>query len=313
MKNNKVPEIGVIVGRFQINDLHEGHRKVFDTVIDIHTQVKTIVFLGVAPTRAESDNPLDFITRKWMILDSYQHVTVAPIPDYNSDEVWSSELDKRIREIHPYGSVMLYGSRDSFAKTYKGKFPITEIEEETGISATEARKEISKEVPMTSDYRSGVINCANNQFAKVFPTVDVAIIFGNGSEEHPYSLLLGKKPHEEKYRFIGGFTDPTDDSYEQAAKREAIEETGLEISNPVYIGSAKIDDWRYRKSPNKIITHLFVTTHVFGNPIPDDDIREIKIIEINKLNKNMFVDEHIILFDMFMLKCVLNNNFEKLK
>lgn len=299
MKNNKVPEIGVIVGRFQINDLHEGHRKVFDTVIDIHTQVKTIVFLGVAPTRAESDNPLDFITRKWMILDSYQHVTVAPIPDYNSDEVWSSELDKRIREIHPYGSVMLYGSRDSFAKTYKGKFPITEIEEETGISATEARKEISKEVPMTSDYRSGVINCANNQFAKVFPTVDVAIICGNGSKEDPFTLLLGKKPHEEKYRFIGGFADPTDNSYEQSAIREADEETGLEVGDLKYLGSAKIDDWRYRKSQNKIITHLFVAKKVFGNEMPDDDIRELAKFEFNLLNINMFVEEHKILYLLF--------------
>jgi bifunctional NMN adenylyltransferase/nudix hydrolase len=113
-------------------------------------------------------------------------------------------------------------------------------------------------------------------------------------------LLLGRKANEDLFRFIGGFTDPTDDCYEDAAKREASEETGLEIGQPRYIGSKKIDDWRYRNEADKIITHLFVADYVFGNPKAQDDIAELRWFDVDKITPAMVVAPHKVLLEMFL-------------
>ena len=53
-------------------------------------------------------------------------------------------------------------------------------------------------------------------------------------------VLLVKKPGEKAWRFIGGFSDPSSNSLEEDAKREVKEETGVDISEPVYLGSSLI-------------------------------------------------------------------------
>src|ERR1700746_2532342 len=97
-------DVGVIVGRFQVNELHGAHRQIIDHVWKNHKKV--IVFLGVSPVLTTKNNPLDFVSRKEMILQAYPSVTVMPIPDHPSDEEWSKELDSRIREACPINSVL---------------------------------------------------------------------------------------------------------------------------------------------------------------------------------------------------------------
>lgn len=100
-----------------------------------------------------------------------------------------------------------------------------------------------------------------------YHTVDIAIIKRDelGYVTH---VLLIQKPHEIKdghWRFPGGFMDPTDNSAEQAALREADEETKLKVDTDLrYIGSSKIDDPRYRNSSDKIITSFFAAEYISG-------------------------------------------------
>lgn len=61
-------DIGVIVGRFQVNELHPGHLELINDVTARHKRM--IVFLGVAPVLVTRNNPLDFITRKEMLLQN---------------------------------------------------------------------------------------------------------------------------------------------------------------------------------------------------------------------------------------------------
>jgi bifunctional NMN adenylyltransferase/nudix hydrolase len=293
--NHKDKDVGVIVGRFQVNELHDAHRQIIDFVLNNHKKV--IVFLGVSPTLTTKNNPLDYVSRKEMILHAYPNVTVMPIPDHPSDEEWSKELDGRIREACPINSVLLYGGRDGFVKYYHGRFSTTEIEQTVFVSGTEVRKEVSREVRPSADFRSGVIYAAYNQYPKVFATVDVAIIDGE-------RILLGRKPTQEKFRFLGGFTDPTDNSYEDAAKREVQEESGLDVEELVYLGSCKIDDWRYRSEEDKIITHLFTAKYIFGNPKATDDIAELRWYKLEELTEDIFVKEHVPLFDIFKTKFI---------
>jgi bifunctional NMN adenylyltransferase/nudix hydrolase len=131
------------------------------------------------------------------------------------------------------------------------------------------------------------------RYPTVFPTVDVVI-------EHGGKLLLGRKAHQQKFRFIGGFADPAlDNSYEDAAKREAKEETDLTVSTVRYLGSTRIDDPRYRGTPDCIITHLFLAAEWEGSPKASDDIAELKWFSKEEVSAETFVDEHHVLWDLF--------------
>lgn len=286
-------DIGVIVGRFQVHELHPGHIKLVENVMTLHKRV--VILLGVSPTLVTKNNPLDFVARKEMLAASFPNVSVLSIPDMPSDHDWSLELDKRVREACPLGSVLLYGGRDNFIKFYTGHFNTADLGEFGGFSGTASRREVSREVKSSSDFRAGVIFAAYNQFTKVYPTVDVAIVDND-------KLLLGKKAHENKFRFIGGFTDATDDSYEIAAKREAFEETGLELGNISYIGSAKVEDWRYKGEEDKIITLFFLAEFIQGNAIAKDDIETLQWFKRSDLSEELFVSEHQPLFQTLINK-----------
>src|SRR5438552_3795321 len=102
------------------------------------------------------------------------------------------------------------------------------------------------------------------RYPTVFPTVDIII-------ERDGKLLLGRKSTQEQFRFVGGFADPAlDNSYENAAIRETKEETTLDVKSVRYLGSARIDDPRYRGTPDCIITHLFFAEEWSGEPKPSD-------------------------------------------
>ena len=57
--------LGVIVGRFQVPELHEGHHKLIAHVLSQHPQI--LILLGVTPVLGSKRNPLDYITRERMI------------------------------------------------------------------------------------------------------------------------------------------------------------------------------------------------------------------------------------------------------
>ena len=131
------------------------------------------------------------------------------------------------------------------------------------------------------------------RYPTVFPTVDVVI-------ERDGKLLLGRKASQQKFRFVGGFADPAlDNSYEDAAKREAKEETSLIVSAVRYLGSTRIDDPRYRGTPDCIITHLFFAEEWEGSPVASDDIAELKWFPKKEITPETFVDEHHVLWELF--------------
>jgi bifunctional NMN adenylyltransferase/nudix hydrolase len=286
-------DIGIIVGRFQVNELHAGHIEFVEAVKARHKRV--VIFLGISPALVTRNNPLDFVARKEMLVKQFPDISVLSIPDMPSDKDWSAELDRRIREACPIGSVMLYGSRDCFITSYFGHFETAELPAHIQVSGTEVRREVSQEVKSSPDFRAGVIFAAYNQYPKVYATVDVAIMQDG-------KVLLGRKANQTKYRFIGGFSDPTDENYEAAARREAFEETGLEVGNLQYVGSARINDWRYRSEQDKILTLLFTADLTFGKPEANDDIAELRWFNWDELNESVFVEEHHVLFNLLKNK-----------
>jgi len=279
------------VGRFQVPRLHKAHLDLIRGVQKEHEKV--IIFLGMSPARVTRNNPLDFESRKQMLLREFPDVNVLYIKDCPSDEAWSKNLDAQIEDlVGPTSTVVLYGGRESFIDHYYGRHRTCELEQEVYVSGTDIRKQIGTRVKGSPEFREGVIWAAYNQYPRCFPTVDVAI----WDSEHE-KLLMARKPGEKLHRFIGGFAQGRA-TYEVEARREVSEEAHIEISDPKYIGSCMIDDWRYRRELDQIVTMLFEATHLFGKPTPDDDICELKWFEYDKLQEQDLVKEHRPLFKM---------------
>lgn len=291
-------DVAVIVGRFQTHELHEAHKDLFDSVIGNHERV--IVFLGLSELRNTKRNPLDLNARRQMINETYPDLEIYYVHDMPSDTEWSKNLDSQIERCsNPSQTVLLYGGRDSFIKRYKGKFPTCELESEVYVSGTQMRKSISAKTKASKDFRAGVIWAANNRYDTVYTTVDIAIL-DNKKEK----ILLGKKDRDGGlYRFPGGFSDIKSQSFEDDAKREAIEETGIEISDPQYLGSFLVDDWRYRRENDKIKTIFFVAEYLFGAPLASDDLDEIRWFNLSESKKirNQLVSAHQKMFDQLLI------------
>jgi bifunctional NMN adenylyltransferase/nudix hydrolase len=289
-------QIGVIIARFQVHKLHEGHINLIDKVIENHKKV--IVFLGVPVIGNTKSNPLDYASREAMIKEIYPNVIVLPLKDQRCNEKWSRELDNQIQV--PFGELtaILYGSRDSFIPYYSGRYGVIELTTDVIYSGTEVRKQVSKEILASKDFRAGVIHATYAARPITYPTVDITLYNDKGQ------ILMAKKPNENFYRFIGGFVDRTDANWEQAAKREFSEETGgnAVIDDVKYVCSGSINDWRYNKTESGIMTTLFIGKFLWGRIEPSDDIASLHWLE----PKNINVDRDVMVEhrDLYANLCV---------
>lgn len=293
-------EIGILVARMQVPELHPVHRKLIDTVCENHKKV--IIFLGVPVVEQTKRNPLDFATRKAMIQADYPEITIIPIRDQRNNETWSYILDNKIAE--PYGNrkPLLYGSRDSFIPYYMGKYQTVElVGNDIDTSGTAIRDEVSKEITPTTDFRKGVIYANYGRYPVIMPCADIVVFDPTNNK-----ILLGRKPNEKLFRFIGGHVEVTDDSYEAAAIKELGEEApGLTIcettSELEYVCSGKIQDWRHSKENSEIFSTLFLATRMSGIAKAADDIEEVKWIQLEELMdfedySKLIMPEHVEFF-----------------
>jgi len=301
----EIATVGVLIGRFQVPKLHDVHKELIQTVTQTHP--KTIVFLGLAEIHSTRNNPLDFESRKQMLLSEFPHITVLYIKDCKNDDLWSKHVDKQISDIiGPNDTVLLYGGRDSFINHYTGKFATQELESDRILSGSEIRKEISKKTKESIEFREGVIWSAHNRFPVSYACVDIAIL-----NEDETKILMARKPDEKEYRFVGGFADPNSPSYEADARREVHEEANIEITDPVYLGSILVDDWRYRNEVDKIKTMLFVCKYQFGKPEAKDDICEIRWMLVEDLQKEGFVERNLVPEHRRLTRILFEKHFKK--
>jgi bifunctional NMN adenylyltransferase/nudix hydrolase len=279
--------MGVVVGRFQCKELHEGHRFVLDRVFRQHTKV--VIFLGVSPMISKK-NPMDFQTRFLMLKEVYPNAMILPLSDHRDDKIWSKELDRQIGIIHKHGPAKLYGGRDCFFSHYAGKYEFEAFvaDKKIGdISATEQRNQLGKVALTSAEFRHGVIYARENTFSNPFPTVDIApVAFHDGVQEteQPF-VVMASKPGESTVGFVGGMVDPQDKSYEEAACRELKEETHLYATSGEmkYLGSYQIPDWRLSAGIGITTSFFMVLLENFKNAHADDDIESLTIVPISEL------------------------------
>jgi bifunctional NMN adenylyltransferase/nudix hydrolase len=275
----------VLIARFQTPYLHEGHRHLLNQVKANHHRV--VVVLGVSPVKGSKRNPYDFYTRERLLKEEYPGFIILPLADHPLDEAWSANLDQLLESTFPNENFLLYGSRDSFIPFYCGLLPVKELEAQGDYSATCIRNEYSDQVLNSRDFRLGINYACQNTYSKIYPTVDIALF----KEERRY-LLLGKKKGRAEWRLPGGFVDVTDTDFETAARRELMEECGpVEVSRMRYLGSAKINDWRYRSEEDKIMTLLFATDLIFGEAVAHDDLQKVGWFLVDQLETMMKEDK----------------------
>ncbi|HEY4484211.1 MAG TPA: NUDIX domain-containing protein [Candidatus Paceibacterota bacterium] len=282
-------KVGVIVGRFQVDMPHQGHSNLIEEVHKRHGKV--LICLGCSSVQLSAEDPLDYPTRARMMQSAFPWATIMPIHDTGSDQEWSKRLDKVISQAFPNSQAILYGSRDSFVGHYFGKWPIVELETVVVPSATETREEIAQNIRDSADFRAGVIYACTNRRLISHQTIDVAILMEPENGKGEAQVLLCRKPAEKCPRFIGGFLDPSDKNFEVAVRREVNEEAHVEIGGLEFLGSFRIDDWRYRGHGDKILTAFYLASYVFGKPQADDDIAELIKVPISKIPE-ILVDEH---------------------
>jgi bifunctional NMN adenylyltransferase/nudix hydrolase len=280
---------GVVIGRFQLDNLTEAHKLLLAKVSSKHPRV--VVFIGVRAGCSTSNDPLDYATREKMIRAEVPNAIISPLRDEKYDEDWSRNLDNKILEITGSipADITLYGGRDSFATSYLGRFSVKELELEVPIeiSASKVRAFITDNVMSSSDFRAGAIYALQQNFPKVYTTVDIAPIHGD-------EILLGKKKMDRGWRFPGGFVEvqSEDSSLEENAKRELQEETALSVSSIHYITSHVINDWRYKGSPDNIMTTFFLAHTTDLAARASDDLDSVKWFKLADVNEDMFEGEH---------------------
>ncbi|MBI2039428.1 MAG: NUDIX domain-containing protein [Candidatus Niyogibacteria bacterium] len=276
--------VGVIVGRFQVPELHEGHRFLVNRVLESHDTV--LIVLGSPRGLPTARDPLAFELRKQMILDEFpvESLAIKELLDHPiSPALWSNELDRLIDDTFPNRSAILYGSRSSFIPFYTGAFPTHEVPPQSDVNGTLLRQEIT---PIHScDFRAGVIYSIVRRPPLVYPTVDIAVL-----RESRDVLLVGRNSEPGLWRFPGGFADESDPSYEAAVLREAAEEIpSVRFRNLAYIGSSRIKDNRYRDTPDSIATAFFAALYRGGDIRPGDDVHRADWFPIEKLHEPDFL------------------------
>lgn len=274
-------EVGTIIGRFQTNKLHQGHRDLINFALDNHKKV--IILLGMSKMPDTNKNPLDFASRKLMIQKEFPSVMILPISDTKTNEKWSEEVDKIVAV--PYGEkkTVIYGSRDSFIPFYSGVNEVIELEPSETYNATNIRKEIARETLDSEDFRAGIIYSTFNHKPEVKPYVFSLVQNFKGE------ILLGKYKDEKYYHLIGDFTKTEDDNLETTSKRNLNEVTNsnINVTNVRYLTSCKFTDWRHRGESSSIMATILLSDYNFGtglSALKEVETKWVKVQDLSNYN-----------------------------
>ncbi len=286
--------VGVIVARFQVPELHDGHRFLINEVINTHRDV--LVILGVSRGKPTDRNPLTFLMREGMVRSAFpgRNLTIVPLLSSPTSFVdRSAGIDALIEKHFPGRHALLYGSRDSFVKSYNGRFNTVEVRTIFSGSASEIREHV--DVINSSDFRSGVIYAVRSFGATAFPAVDVAVV----CPKTKGFLLVGKKEDGGKLRFPGVFFKPdVDRSFEAAGMRAIAKELpNIVCSIPRVVGSAVVDDWRYHRSSACILTVLLRVPYVSGEARHGTGVDTIQWVDSMRIREAL-VPEHQPVIDL---------------
>lgn len=316
----------VFIGRFQ--PFHKGHEWVVRQALD--KSDKVIVLIGSADRPRTPKNPFSFDERFDMIhqamADVADRLICLPLPDrlYN-DTQWLQIIQQKIAPIIAGKTAGVIGHNKDSSSYYLGlltNLTVYELSNHEGISATPIREayfeqkmlSVSHQLPdavknwlagfqQTKDYEYlqdeyRHIKAYKAQFDRlpyppIFQTADALVV----CQGHILVVERGGEYGTGLIALPGGFVD-ADETIACAAKRELVEETGLNIddfgANSVPVNSRTIDN-PSRSLRGRMIATVFVY-QLSASHLPTlkakDDARAAFWLPLYELSSARFFEDH---------------------
>ena len=130
------------------------------------------------------------------------------------------------------------------------------------------------------------------RYTNPFPTVDIVIELEN---KRIVLIQRGKEPYG--WALPGGFVD-YGESLEEAAKREAMEETSLDVELVRQLGAYSAPD----RDPRHHAISVVFLARAKGEPRASDDAQEVGVFDEKDIPSPLAFDHEKILADYFALK-----------
>ncbi|MHA2386794.1 MAG: NUDIX domain-containing protein [Candidatus Thorarchaeota archaeon] len=116
------------------------------------------------------------------------------------------------------------------------------------------------------------------------PAVDVAVTDG----ERLLLVRRGREPHKGRLALPGGFIE-YGETVENAAIRETLEETGVQISLEAILGVYSDP----KRDPRKhTLTTVFIGRPIGGDPVGGDDATEASWVDLESLDSSKLAFDH---------------------
>ena len=286
--------LGLIIGRFQ--PFHRGHEIICRQALDECEQL--LIVLGSGQQARSIRNPWTDSERERLIPQSLPDVAAnrllfENVPDvFYNEQVWLDLVKTAVDKHRAGGSVCLYGHTKDSSSYYLALFPqwdYVELPNYRGLSATPLREallaagpkgadkvldrwrnelpdsgeealrlllddqpfaQVCEEFAVIKSYREA---WAAAPYPPVFVTVDALV----ECADHILLIQRGQIPGLGLWALPGGFLDQ-DERLEAGARRELLEETGLDLNsqnaNPI---ASHVYDAPERSDRGRFVTHLF--------------------------------------------------------
>lgn len=306
-------KLGVLIGRFQVPQMHEGHRFIIHRMLEQCDEV--LILFGSANRTRSVKNPFTYRERQQATLQLFPTVLTAPLNDYMyNDSQWMADVAATINQVvenvcvdHQENfEVLLYGHHKD-GNDYLNWFPQYEyvnINSDIDISGTEVRNSFMHLLPDNVQADAAYFAKERETFKNYPYPASLNICCGDAVVECLGHILLIKRkftPGAGNWALPGGHKN-TNETFLQCALRELIEETNIRVPEPVLLGS--IESTRLFDSPKRSsgIPKLTLAVHMVVKPNPDgslprangsDDAVETRWVPTSDiLNKYRLHDDH---------------------
>lgn len=327
-------ETAVVIGRMQIP--HLGHRQLLARALELGRDV--VVVLGSAFKARDFDNPFNVQEREAMArsmfsVDENQRLTFVGVRDYQNGARWTKEV-KRLVEQAGAGPRGLVGCHKdptgSYLDDFAGWAAYDEVAVIEGLNATGLRSAyfgaptldaaLAVMAPFVAkpvlDYLATwallpeylrrkqeweAVTAYRKKWPGTHLTADAVVRM----RDHVLLVRRAGDIGQGLWAFPGGFLDP-DETFEHAAYRELVEETGFPLLKAqLWRGFVREQTFGHpRRSPRgRLVSQMFYFAFAGGEgPLPEvqakEETLEVKwwpISQLTGLEEQMFEDHFLAL------------------